>query len=40
LAQEYADERKERFGDREIDTIVGAENKGAILTATERPGSC
>jgi IS30 family transposase len=27
---------KERFGDWEIDTIVGPENKGAILTATER----
>jgi IS30 family transposase len=27
---------KERFGDREIDTIVGPENKGAILTAVER----
>jgi IS30 family transposase len=29
--------RKERFGDWEIDTVVGHENKGgAILTATER----
>lgn len=28
--------RKLRFGDWEIDTIVGPENKGAILTATER----
>ena len=28
--------QKQRFGDWEIDTIVGAENKGAILTATER----
>jgi IS30 family transposase len=28
--------QKERFGDWEIDTIVGPENKGAILTATER----
>jgi IS30 family transposase len=28
--------QKERFGDREIDTVVGSENKGAILTATER----
>jgi IS30 family transposase len=27
---------RERFGDREIDTIVGAGNQGAILTATER----
>ena len=27
---------KQRFGDWEIDTIVGPENKGAILTATER----
>jgi IS30 family transposase len=27
---------KERFGDWEIDTIVGAGNKGAILTITER----
>jgi len=27
---------KQRFGDWEIDTIVGAENKGAILTVTER----
>jgi IS30 family transposase len=27
---------KQRFGDWEIDTIVGAENNGAILTATER----
>jgi IS30 family transposase len=27
---------KKRFGDWEIDTIVGPENKGAILTATER----
>ncbi|MDR3133877.1 MAG: IS30 family transposase [Prevotellaceae bacterium] len=27
---------KERYGDWEIDTIVGKENKGAILTATER----
>jgi len=27
---------RERFGDWEIDTIVGQENKGAILTATER----
>jgi IS30 family transposase len=28
--------QKERFGDREIDTVAGPENKGAILTATER----
>jgi len=27
---------RERFGDWEIDTIVGKENKGAILTAVER----
>jgi IS30 family transposase len=27
---------KQRFGDWEIDTIVGPENNGAILTATER----
>ena len=27
---------KKRFGDWEIDTIVGPENNGAILTATER----
>lgn len=27
---------KERFGDWEIDTIVGKENKGAIVTITER----
>jgi IS30 family transposase len=27
---------RERMGDWEIDTIVGPENKGAILTATER----
>lgn len=27
---------KERFGDFEIDTVVGPENKGAILTVTER----
>ncbi|GHT57468.1 IS30 family transposase [Bacteroidia bacterium] len=27
---------RERFGDWEIDTVVGPENKGAILTATER----
>ena len=27
---------RERFGDWEIDTIIGKENKGAILTATER----
>jgi len=27
---------KQRFGDWEIDTIVGPENKGAILTVTER----
>jgi len=27
---------RERFGDWEIDTIVGPENKGAILTVTER----
>ena len=27
---------RERFGDWEIDTIVGKENKGAILTLTER----
>ena len=27
---------KQRFGDREIDTVVGPENKGATLTATER----
>jgi IS30 family transposase len=27
---------KERFGDWEIDTIIGVENKGAILTAVER----
>ena len=27
---------KQRFGDWEIDTIIGAENNGAILTATER----
>jgi hypothetical protein len=31
--------QKERFGDREIDTAVGPENKGAILTATERTTS-
>ncbi|KAA6346049.1 hypothetical protein EZS27_006419 [termite gut metagenome] len=28
--------QKQRFGDWEIDTMVGKENKGAILTATER----
>jgi IS30 family transposase len=28
--------QRERLGDREIDTIVGPENKGAILTAAER----
>ncbi|MDR0693981.1 MAG: IS30 family transposase, partial [Prevotellaceae bacterium] len=28
--------KKERIGDWEIDTIIGKENKGAILTATER----
>jgi IS30 family transposase len=28
--------KKERFGDWEIDTILGKENKGAILTAVER----
>ncbi|KAA6330837.1 hypothetical protein EZS27_020500 [termite gut metagenome] len=28
--------QKRRFGDWEIDTIVGKENKGAILTLTER----
>jgi IS30 family transposase len=28
--------RKQRFGDWEIDTIVGKDGKGAILTATER----
>jgi IS30 family transposase len=28
--------KKQRFGDWEIDTIVGKENKGAMLTATER----
>jgi IS30 family transposase len=28
--------KKERIGDWEIDTIVGKDNKGAILTATER----
>jgi IS30 family transposase len=28
--------KKERFGDWEIDTIVGKGNKGAILTLTER----
>ncbi|KAA6313748.1 hypothetical protein EZS27_035530 [termite gut metagenome] len=28
--------QKQRFGDWEIDTIVGKENKGAILTVTER----
>ncbi|KAA6347605.1 hypothetical protein EZS27_004935 [termite gut metagenome] len=28
--------QKQRFGDWEIDTIVGKENQGAILTATER----
>ena len=27
---------RERFGDWEVDTIVGKENKGAILTVTER----
>jgi len=27
---------KQRFGDWEVDTIVGPENNGAILTATER----
>jgi len=27
---------RERFGDWEVDTIVGPENKGAILTLTER----
>jgi IS30 family transposase len=27
---------RERYGDWEIDTIVGKENKGTILTATER----
>lgn len=29
-------DRKERFGDWEIDTIVGKNNKGAILTMVER----
>ena len=29
-------DNKERFGDWEIDTIVGENNKGAILTAVER----
>jgi IS30 family transposase len=28
--------KRERFGDWEVDTIVGPENKGAILTITER----
>ncbi|KAA6332902.1 hypothetical protein EZS27_018633 [termite gut metagenome] len=28
--------QKQRFGDWEIDTIVGKENQGAILTVTER----
>jgi IS30 family transposase len=28
--------RRERFGDWEVDTIVGPANKGAVLTATER----
>ncbi|KAA6329017.1 hypothetical protein EZS27_022138 [termite gut metagenome] len=28
--------RKQRFGALEIDTIVGKENQGAILTVTER----
>ncbi|KAA6311188.1 hypothetical protein EZS27_037635, partial [termite gut metagenome] len=28
--------RKQRIGDWEIDTMVGQENQGAILTATER----
>jgi IS30 family transposase len=28
--------QKDHFGDREIDTVVGPENKDAILTATER----
>jgi IS30 family transposase len=28
--------QKERFGDRKIDTVVGPENKGVILTATEK----
>jgi IS30 family transposase len=28
--------QKERFEDWETDTVVGPENKGAILTATER----
>ena len=32
---EIVDERS-RFGDWEIDTIVGKENKGAIVTLTER----
>ena len=27
---------RERFGDWEVDTLVGPENKGAILTLTER----
>ena len=27
---------KQRFGDREIDTVAGPENRGATLTATER----
>jgi len=31
---------KQRFGDWEIDTIVGPENNGAILTATERARGC
>ncbi|MDR0728926.1 MAG: hypothetical protein LBF19_02215 [Prevotellaceae bacterium] len=28
--------KKERIGDWEIDAVIGKENKGAILTATER----
>jgi IS30 family transposase len=36
LAQECADEHKERIGDWEVDTIVGPANKGAVLTAMER----
>ena len=31
---------KQHFGDWEIDTVVGPENNGAILTATERTRGC
>ena len=36
MLQLTSDQRRQRFGDWKIDTIVGENNKGAIVTLVER----